>query len=798
MKKTLRAALALALLLFIQHGLRSDEAERPSDLDARLARLAGILEEKRVSMRIPGMAIAVVLNDEVVLARGFGLADREKSTPVTPETLFAVGSTTKAFTATLIGMLVDEGKMEWDDPVRRHLPYFDPAVDGGDDSTAVTIRDALSHRTGFTRMGLLFASGAVPREQILRTAAGAEPWDRFRKKFHYCNVMYLAAGEAAAAAAGMDWDTMLAEKILKPLGMKSTNTSVQLSMTDKRLSLGYIWEEDRNDFRRLDMRVLDNIAPAGAINSNVVDMARWVRFQLGRGEIEGKRLISEAQHGETWKRQISIEGGVGYGMGWMVRDWQGRPVLEHGGNIDGFGAQVALLPGSNLGFVLLTNVTATPLQQDSMNIVWETLLGESEEEGALTVRPDFDPYVGKYTANFGPFNDEKMTVKVQAGCLALDIPRQRVVELEPPDEEGKWYFTITNQIAVSFDRDGEGKVVAMKLHQGGYTFLLPRVGVEIEPEIPLSELDKYLGFFNSEQMDETVELMIKNNCLALRIPGQKTYELRAPDEEGRWYFRVIGLIALSFHETETGEIDSMTYYEGGGTIEYKRVAGEKREALPTVEEILELRQSERLEAALAEVSPFRLSGTVRFLQSGLEGRITWTGAGMDCHRQEFDLGPFGRLCFVVNREKAWSVFPMGRTDELRGVHHDQAAGGHPAALFSDWSSFFDSVRVVRMEEDEGRKICVLKLVKGQAPAYTYHVDMETGDVLEAKTVTLVPGSQQRRKTVLHFADYRPWKGLRVPFRMTTSNEWNGKIVIQIEKAESRVDSPAAFFTIEGI
>jgi CubicO group peptidase (beta-lactamase class C family) len=136
-------------------------------------------------MHIPGMAIAVVKDDEVILARGFGLADLENETPVTPETIFAIGSATKAFTAMLVGMLVDDGKMGWDDPVTEHIPYFALNVDSDDENAQVTIRDMLSHRTGFARMGVLIASGAVPRGEVLRAATRAEPWVGLREKWYY-------------------------------------------------------------------------------------------------------------------------------------------------------------------------------------------------------------------------------------------------------------------------------------------------------------------------------------------------------------------------------------------------------------------------------------------------------------------------------------------------------------------------------------------------------------------------------------------------------------------------------------
>ena len=196
-------------------------------LEERLARLTEELEIQRQELHIPGMAMAVVQGDELIYSHGFGSADLESSRAVTPETLFAIGSSTKAFTASLIGMLVDEGKMSWDDPVTKFLPYFELKIDTDDAEAMVTIRDLLSHRTGFTRMGMLWAGGAVSREEILRTATLAEPWSPFRDKFYYNNVAFLAAGMASSVAAGSSWDDLQAERLLTPLAMKSSSSSGQ-------------------------------------------------------------------------------------------------------------------------------------------------------------------------------------------------------------------------------------------------------------------------------------------------------------------------------------------------------------------------------------------------------------------------------------------------------------------------------------------------------------------------------------------------------------------------------------------
>ena len=164
--------------------------QQPTELEQRLTRLEAELESRRASLDIPGMAIAVVRNDEVVLARGFGLADVEAKRSVTPETLFAIGSTTKAFTAALVGTFVAEGEIGWDQPVQEVLPAFTLHVRSDSVDARATFRDLLSHRTGFARADLLWAGGKVEPARVLETIAHAEPWTDFRKEFVYNNVMF--------------------------------------------------------------------------------------------------------------------------------------------------------------------------------------------------------------------------------------------------------------------------------------------------------------------------------------------------------------------------------------------------------------------------------------------------------------------------------------------------------------------------------------------------------------------------------------------------------------------------------
>ena len=761
----------------------------PGSLEWRLDRLVEQLEQQRQTLHVPGMAIAVVKDDEVILSHGFGVTNIETETPVTPETIFAIGSTTKAFTATLVGMLVDEEKMDWDDAITNYLPYFTMDIESEDETAEVAIRDLLSHRTGFVRMGLLFVSGEIPREEVLQAATLAEPWTGFNEKFYYSNVMFMAAGIAAAEAADTDWDTMVTERIFEPLGMESSSTSITQAQMDSRLSLGYLWDDDLEAYEYKSMRNVDNIAPAGSINSNVLDMAQWIRLQLGGGEYEGQRLISEEQLTETWTSHIEIAEDIDYGLGWMLREWEGQPVVEHGGNVDGFSAQVALLPESDLGFVLLTNASVTSLPPLSINMVWEALLGEYEE--ADTDDDVYEPYIGEYVANFGQFEDVEFTVLVQNDRLAVDIPDQQIFELKEPDEEGKWYFVITDTIAISFDQDDEGNVISMKLHQAGFTFELPRKGVEIVAEIPLEELQKYLGNYNSEELGVTVEVLIQNNRLAVDWPGEMIYDLYPPDEEGIWVFRVYDGFTLRFNETPDGTVESLTYYQADKEYLMPQVEGT---SLPTVEELLALRETDSRKAALNDMGTYSITGTIRSPQSGVEGTFSMYVSGIERFRADFDYGRYGYSQTALNGDQAWVESSFSPFDELHGKFLEQEKQGHPEILEGDWRDFFDSIQVLRTDILDGQDVYVLKLEHGDLPPLTIFVDTTTGDILQSVMIAIQEGDIGI-PIITQYEDYREVHGIRTSFRAISSNEQSGQVIIQSEAIEANLDIDDEFFIL---
>jgi len=315
--------------------------------------------------KVPGMAIAITLDDSVVLLKGYGVRETNKNGRVDENTSFAVASNTKSFTATAIGMLVDEGKVHWDDKVIDYLPWFklyDPYVTGN-----MTIRDLLSHRSGLETFSgdLIWYGSTYSRDEIIKRAAYLKPNYGFRANYGYSNIMYLAAGQIVAEVSGLSWDEFIDQRILKPLGMKHTNTSI--TKLDLKGNTAIPHNDVEEDIIAINYLNWDNIGPAGSINSSAADMIKWIQFQLKKGKWDDQTLVSEKSLRELWSPQTIQRVSANsekmwpsthfksYGMGWGLMDYHGKKVISHSGGYDGMISYTAFVPESKLGFVILTN-----------------------------------------------------------------------------------------------------------------------------------------------------------------------------------------------------------------------------------------------------------------------------------------------------------------------------------------------------------------------------------------------------------------------------------------------------------
>jgi len=366
------------------------------------AALDALMNEAMKQWQAPGSAVVIVRGDEVVYLKGFGVKDVNTKQPVTPDTVFAIGSTTKAFVTAAMAILADEGQMNWDDPVRKHLPYFrlsDPLANEN-----VTLRDIVTHRTGLIRHDMLWYGSPFGREEIIKRIGLVPLSYGFRTTFQYQNIMFLTAGQAVGAASKSSWEEFSQKRIFDPLGMKSASFSVVKAEQAPDHASPHTKQGDK--FEVIKWRNLDNVGPAGSINASARDLSGWIRLHLNEGVIDGKRLISSENLRETHTPQMVIrnEGRwrlffpesetsqLSYGLGWFISDYRGRKLVMHGGTIDGFRACVMLVPKSKIGVAVLVNLTGSQMPEAACYNIVDFLLGLPKK--------DWNAYISEEARNF--------------------------------------------------------------------------------------------------------------------------------------------------------------------------------------------------------------------------------------------------------------------------------------------------------------------------------------------------------------------------------------------------------------
>jgi CubicO group peptidase (beta-lactamase class C family) len=367
-----RRFLLLALSLFVW---RCSTAPKPALDSATSAEIRRIVEEQMRSQHIPGAILAIVRDDRVLYVQPMGVRDVEHNLPVTPDTLFPIGSCTKAFTSMEIARSADRGLLSLADHPRKFLPYLklaDPDADA-----QITIRDMLSHRTGLKAYADLAAEpGVLTREEYVRAATSAKPAVKFRTKFQYSNAMYAAAGEIAGQVNHSTWEEVIANDIFKPLAMTSSVSIINGMLKSPDHATGYIFDKS---YRAVPPpKSLTDLAPAGAIASSARDMTQWLRMLTGSGRIDGRQFISPAMFRELTTPLIAVNPTTSYALGWAVYDWNGLRVVEHNGGSEGISALVSFIPEKHLGFVFLANTSSNSMTKigNAGKLLWPLLLGQ--------------------------------------------------------------------------------------------------------------------------------------------------------------------------------------------------------------------------------------------------------------------------------------------------------------------------------------------------------------------------------------------------------------------------------------
>jgi CubicO group peptidase (beta-lactamase class C family) len=365
---------------------------RPRAAETRaIAQLKGFDDFVKAQLEkyhVPGAAVAVVNRDGALFVKGYGLRDIAAKLPVTERTIMPIGSLTKSFTAFVIGQLVDDGKLDWDTPVRNYVPefrMFDPFA-----TERMTLRDMLCHRSGLPRHEFMWLGSPFSREEIFERLRYLEPNVDFRSRYQYQNLIYMAAGYIAGRVAGKTWEELVEERIFRPLGMSSAGFSAVKSFETGDAAKPYLYQEGAFEERKPIPE--DAVGPSGSICAHVQDAAKWIQLHLGNGEFNGRRIISESALKLLHAPQMVIEEEPGdpvaeemrqyrelsdtaYAFGWTTGAYRGRRMVEHGGNTDGATTAAKMLPDDGIGVVVLTNADHTDAGDVICYNVFDRILG---------------------------------------------------------------------------------------------------------------------------------------------------------------------------------------------------------------------------------------------------------------------------------------------------------------------------------------------------------------------------------------------------------------------------------------
>jgi CubicO group peptidase (beta-lactamase class C family) len=548
---------------------------------------------------VPGMAIAIVKGKDVTWSKGFGLRDVEKNLAVTADTIFAIGSSTKAFTTFALGTLVDEGKVEWDKPVRNYIPWlklYDPSA-----TERLSVRDLVTHRSGLPRHDLVWYNNYdATRESFVRKLAFLEPSADLRERWQYNNLMYLTAGYLTEVLTGKSWEDAVRARVFEPLGMRRSNFSVKDSQRDNDFAQPYAKRGDK--VIQIPFRDISNIGPAGSINSSVNEMARWVTAHLNGGKYGDKQIAAAATVNEMHLPQMATGApgdhaeisSMDYGLGWMIDTYRGHQRVQHGGNIDGFSANVVLFPKDKLGIVVLTNLNGTPLRDlitreladrffKLSNVQWidaaaanratleaASKAGETKKEAARVAGTQpahkLEDYVGEYDhPGYGI-----VKVSLNAGKLAASFNA-----IETPLEH--WHYETFN--------GGKGKEVTFENMK--YTFqtdakgYVARLVAAFEPTVneivfakkpdarllDAAHLARFVGSY--DLLGQTVTVSLKGNILLMQTGNQRPVEL-LPGLDGSFTPKVARSQSMYFVTDASGNVTAVELRQPSTVLTAKR------------------------------------------------------------------------------------------------------------------------------------------------------------------------------------------------------------------------------------
>ena len=551
----------------------------------------GILKD----FEVPGVAIGIVADGEAVLTEGYGFRDVAGKKPMTAKTLVAIGSCTKAFTAMVLGTLVDEGKLDWDKPVQTYLPSL--RLSDRIATELLTPRDMITHRSGLPRHDLIWYNANLDRKETLSRLAYLELSRPLRAKFQYNNLMFMSAGYLAEVITGKSWEENVRTRIFEPLGMSRSNFSVLDSQKSDDFALPYVMRKEKVE--AIPFRVIDEVGPAGSINSSVEDMSKWLMLHLGDGKFQGKKIVQNATLAEMHSPQMPLGetqlrpeiSQASYGLGWFINTYRGHQHVAHSGGIDGFIAEVELFPQDGFGIVVLTNRGDAAIAQLICKMTADRVLGlepmdwkgedlarytnakkltkeaearrETVRKKGTTPGHKLEEYAGAYEhPGYGT-----LQIELTNGKLAMLYNRIRAplehwhYEVFKAGEDAEDPALKDMKLQFQTDLNGDVASVATPFEPTVKDIVFTR-----KPDAKLSDpayLSRFVGTYELNGRPITVAL--SGTTVTLEIPGQPIYSL-VPGLGDQFTLKEYSTVSVGFEADAKGAVTSMQINQPEGVF----------------------------------------------------------------------------------------------------------------------------------------------------------------------------------------------------------------------------------------
>jgi CubicO group peptidase (beta-lactamase class C family) len=599
-KNKLVATLSALSLIGSNFSVASETSQETAIVQTPVDRLEGLdamVNEALETFHVPGAAVGIIIDGKVVLTKGYGFRDAENSLPVTENTLFAIGSCTKAFTTHILGQLADEGKISWDDPVIKYLPEFRLKDEYA--TSHITIRDLVTHQSGLPRHDFLWYNSDLSRNDLLHRLQYLDPSADLRSKFQYNNLMYVMAGLVIEKIEGITWEEAVHSRILAPLGMNRSNFSVLDSQKSDDFSLPF--REKNGSVQALPFNPMAVAGPAGSINSSAADMVKWLGLQLTDGTFEGRQFVKKETLLAMHTPQVALRkfpeeatDFFGYGLGWMVGIHEGRYFVAHGGGIDGFISLTGFLPKEKIGVVVLTNSDSGMSFANSLAMaIFDRTLGIAKEDWipkvkekdekiksalqqgqektnedssvtAGTSRPCSD-YVGEFEhPGYGTIQVQKKGDDLILSYHTLSIPlTHRCYD----HFTGEWEASFNVPFNCSFVRDHFGEISELNMPLESAVGLISfkrKAGKEL---LATNYLKQFEGLFENELF--SLNIAFKGTQLTAIIPGDSNEYALIPEKSLQFSVKGMPGTIARFTAAADGKMTEMLFVTPNGTFNFK-------------------------------------------------------------------------------------------------------------------------------------------------------------------------------------------------------------------------------------